>query len=244
MNLEQYVKENPTKTLAEIKVFSVPLDQVYNSNDMAIILAFNDLYLYFKNNTGEFQTAFYDRVKTQSNYDFRSNTQDGQILQGMLNVMIATEPHVTHKSNLENLKLTLQNGADGVLYPFADVIQSDIDSILTILNIQKQECIYSSGMSYIITTPSQGIDVDINTDTDIDCSFTAYLMVCADTNDQTDISNYSPINGDNPVTTPIKSINGKATIALSNRKVRGFNKLFIKPSKPCTFTAEAKANRG
>jgi hypothetical protein len=154
MNLSQYIKENPTKNLAEVQAVPIPLDKVYNSNEMSIILAFNDLYLYFKNHIGEFQTAFYDRVKTESNFDFRDSSADGQVLQGMLAIMIATEQDVTFNANLVNLQTVLIGSANSVIYPFSNVTQPQLDSA---------KGIYSSRSINLV----KGKDIKLTLNTDL-----------------------------------------------------------------------------
>ena len=125
-----------------------------------------------------------------------------------------------------------------VTKPFANATQEDWDAEIALNAIVEQEVTYPSE-SYILTTGQQGIDIEINTD--VDCTFTCYLAVCNDQANQNDSASYMRYNQAVGVA---KSDNGKAIISLSNRKVRTFNRLYILPSAVCEFTATASSNRG
>jgi|GEM_PF-5004085 len=148
-------------TLEAAKLYSVPAEKTYNSNEMAIILAFNDLYLYFKNHAGGMQSALYDRIKTSSAYDFRNTTEDGVILQGMLNAIIQGELDETHKQNLLNLQVVLVGGSNATRLPYESVTQADYDQARLAQSPSEVEVNYPS-QDYILNKYREKISVIVN----------------------------------------------------------------------------------
>jgi hypothetical protein len=237
MILQQYIYENPEKTLAEIQAYK-------NFNDVSK----NDIV----NHDAIFGvTEIMDGIIAQSPES--SLKKEARIFKSIcggllesVNVMDTTTQYamdalIANSDYPPEAKTYLESKAN-IVYPFATATQADIDAINAVMNIRKQECIYPGDLDYIPTTSNQGVDIEIVTD--IDCAFVVYLLICANTKNPNDIDNYSPVNGDKAITYPVNSNNGKLLIELSSRKVRAYNKLFIKPSAVCTFTASTTANRG
>ena len=128
--------------------------------------------------------------------------------------------------------------ANQTSYPYSTTTQAEYDAAVAKAAITETEVSYPSE-SYIITTGNQGIDVSINTD--VDCAFTVYLAVCNDSGNQHMDANY--LRYEQPVG-QVNAKGGKAILSLSARKVRQYNKLYVKPSEVCTFTASVTTNRG
>ncbi len=186
------------------------------------------------------------RLKTVSVFDFRDNTEDGQANIYLVNALISSAIDTVENMNLKSRYVLLHddllNSANKVTYPYANVTPEQFAAAKAIHAIKKQECVYSTDRSYESASTNQGLDIVIQTD--FDCDFVLYLSVCDEEDKPESESDYFPVGGDRPITTPAKSINGKLKIALSSKKVGAFNKLYVKPSMPCVFTANVKTNRG
>lgn len=237
MNLTQYIQENPTKTLAEVQAY-----MTFNDVSKNDIVNHDAIFGATEIMDGILAKSPESSLKKEARI-FKS------ICNGLLesvNVMDATTQFamnslVNNSDYPPEAKAYLESKAN-LEYPFITATQADIDAVNAVLNIIKQECTYPGNLTYIQTGSNQGVDIEINTD--IDCEFLVYLMVCPEKSDPEIESNYAPVNGDKAINYSDKSHNGKLIIDLAHRKVRGYNKLFIKPSKVCTFSASAITNRG
>lgn len=215
----------------------------FTSNVLTMYLLRCDLLDDVLDGTTGILRGFKIRIETVSSFDFRDNTDDGIANIASIDHLIFQEPSVSIlKVKLQALRNILLSEANKVTYPLANATPEEFAAAKAIQAIKKQECAYSNGIAFEPANSNQGLDILINTN--IDCDFVAYLSVCDEADNPKDENNYFPVGGQRPITTPVKSINGRIKIVLSAKKVGAFNKLYIKPSLPCEFTANVKTNRG
>ncbi len=237
MNLSKF----DTLALAHAEPFIVRTE--FTSNVLTMYLLRCDLLDDVLDATTGILRGFKIRIETVSSFDFRDNTDDGIANIASIDHLIFQEPSVSIlKVKLQALRKILLSEANKVTYPLANATLEEFVAAKAKAAIKKQECTYSNGITYEPANSNQGLDILINTS--IDCDFVAYLSVCDEEENPEDESNYFPVCGERPITTPVKSINGRLKIVLSAKKVGAFNKLYVKPSMPCVFTANVKTNRG
>lgn len=237
MNLSNFA----TLALAQEEPFIVRTE--FTSNVLTMYLLRCDLLDDVLDATTGILRGFKIRIETVSSFDFRDNTDDGIANIASIDHLIFQEPSVSIlKVKLQALRNILLSEANKVTYPLANTTKEEFAAAKAKAAIKKQECTYSNGIAYESASSNQGLDILINTN--IDCDFVAYLSVCDESDDPKSNENYFPVGGERPITIPVKSINGRLKIALSAKKVRAFNKLYIKPSMACVFTANVKTNRG
>jgi hypothetical protein len=237
------MKLSDFNTLAEAQAYTETVGKIINRDTMNNILALSGVYIRFKeiatDNTHPHQNILAAFLDSQ-NYNFIIGNDTGDAQISVLDGMIAADTDIS--TALSQLKPILLSKANTTTFPFSDATQEQFDSAKALLAIEKQECTYPQTLAYIQTASNQGVDVEITTD--VDCAFSVFLSVCSDKLDPEDFLNYRPVNGDRAITYAVSSVNNRLLIELSSRKMRGYNKLYVKPSAVCNFTAIASTNRG
>lgn len=237
------------QALAEAKAYSESIGKTITSDVMTMMLVSSGLYGYFydcskdtSHPARDICLALMDRMRTQSEFNLIPGTPKGDANNYLIDLLINTLM-VEKQPELTDLYQQLRNESGVITFPFARVGLSDILSIRD--PGQEQEVIYPGSASYLITTASQGIDVEVTlaapaiTDTNIE----VYLSTCADTNDQNEPDNFlrTELSVGYIV---VRQGNTQGALALSNRKVRTYNKLFVKPSFNTVLSATVRNNRG
>jgi hypothetical protein len=121
--------------------------------------------------------------------------------------------------------------------PYADKTQADWDALDAVAPATREASSYEDG-NYLITTNNQGLDVIVSTD--VDCRVRVDLWVCVDNGNQNDINDYANMG----TVGYIKTHNGRGALALSSRKVRMYNKVFVTPDVESILDVSVKKNRG
>jgi hypothetical protein len=270
ITLAQYIQQNPMADLQDVHDYTELSTSMLSSKTMGLILSELNLYLIVDEiakgkhdteildegvGTGEFTNHAAKEACLLIVNTLNDGSSDGGDFNFIIgdgtstgDKIIARTEHMRdvtmseYSVQIDMLLTECKARCNKTTSPFVNVTQSQLDEVKAILAIQKQECIYPNNLTYIQTASNQGVDVEINTD--IDCSFTVYLLVCSEKQDPEDTLNFTPVNGDRPVTYPVSSVNNRLLIELSSKKMRHYNKLYVKPDAVCTFTAMASVNRG
>lgn len=245
------MKLSDFNTLTEAQSYIETRYQFFNNNTMNSILAQTKLLAPLEVIISDPLHPFFNESKallTSEEFNFRRDSTTGLLQISMLDDMINAPITVdmggvivdltTQLTILKNV--AVEKVANVQIQPFLNTTQAEFDAANFIP--VKAEVSYGDGMTYIITTGNQGIDVQL-TNISVDGDFELYLDTCADSADQHLDASYIPYAGGQAVAR-ITSKNGVAQFSLSNRKVRQYNRLYVKALHDCTYTAKALVNRG
>ncbi len=141
MNLNQYVTENPTATLTEAQSYEELSTRMVEGGQMRIFLLETGLYLYFKNHSEEMQVATFDNLISGEPFNFITGHSSN--VEGLLDVMAATEPEEEIKGKLDLLKQKCIFWCNPIKNPFAEITQAQLDIAKLSINPKVNvECTY------------------------------------------------------------------------------------------------------
>lgn len=185
--------------------------------------------------------AVMTRLNSEAQFNFTPGTPRGDANMAMFDALIA-QLMPGQAVKLTQLRQMCLNESGRVVAPFAGVTMSDI---LAIRNPgQEQEALYPSE-SYLVSTSNQGADVVITLEAPAphDLQMTVYLATCVDSENQHDGGSFVRV----PMPAGfihIKAGESRGFLALGSRKIRAYNKFFIKPAFDVAFSALVTNNRG
>ena len=253
MNLTDFLENASAdnhEALVEAQEYTETSNRTISSDVMTMLVVGVGLYGYFldcSNDTShparDMCLALMDRIRTQSTFNFDPNRPKGAANRAMLDTLINTS--MTEKeAQLTQLLGALSNESQYTNTPFA---RTQLDAVLAVRNPGvEQEVEYPGAMTpYLVTTAAQGIDVGITLTEPAaaDLNVEVFIATCSDTNEQDIPDNF--LRQELSIGyISIRSGNTRGALALSNRKARTYNKLFVKPNFAVDFSAQVRNNRG
>jgi len=234
--------------LAEAQAYESSQGSMISSDVMTMLLVSVGMYGYFRDCSVNSEhpardicLALMDRMRTQSDFNFMPNHPKGAANNGMIELLI--DVLMTEKAaQLTALRDNLRAEAGFTTYPFD---RTTLSNVLTIRSPGVEVETGYPSESYLISSANQGIDIEVVlTDPAVaDLTIEAYLETCSDTSDQNIPENF--VRHELSVgNMRIKAGETRGFLALSNRKVRSYNRVFIKPQFSADLTASVRNNRG
>lgn len=251
IKLEEFLETasaDNTLALEEAKAYTASHGKMVSADVMTMLLVQSALYGRFKDVSEDGShpardmcLAFMDRIRTQSQFNFQADHPKGQANIEMVDMLI-DDLMSEDAIGLTSLKNMAMAEASESTRPFKYATLSDI---LAIRQPSVEEEVSYPSETYLISTALQGADVTISlADPAVaDIKFEVFLETCADTNEQDVPESFIRY----PMSVGYVNIKAGDTdgfLALGARKVRTYNKFFIKPSYSVTFEASVRNNRG
>lgn len=237
-------------TLDEAKAYCENVGRMVSADQMRIFFLTYGLYLYFKNHSEPLEQATYDNMLSAGQYNFIDGHASN--VSGLVDMLIANASNVdtvrlpngsnlTVKAAITALKQACVDFANVKTYPFENTTQAEFDAA-KFIPVRKAIDVYIPNANHLTLLSGEGADITL-TDISVDGDFELLLDTCSDSADQSKDESFVPFNG-GAVIARVTSHNNKAQFNISSRKVRTYNRFYIRALHECTFKSEARLNRG
>lgn len=203
-------------SLNDAQLYPIPNDTTYNSNEMTVILLFNELFTYFETSTEPEQRAVFLRLSTASIFDFRSNQEDGLILQQLFATMIFNEQDYDIELKLTALRDYLVGASDRETFPYKDATEEEYQIAKLSAPQDSLKTNYEGMLDYHVRNQKSNVRVFINCGITlpVDTDFKIYIHGCSNLRDRNDPDNFKR----NPIPTTVRVPAGESGIEVLLRQ--------------------------